>query len=99
MNLSKREAEIFELLKSRIGEEVSMDDIMTHLKKDPTYLNARLSVNGSVKVLSYKLSAQGYSLERTTKIGRSSKASYRLSRPTVAGRPSVWPVGSPEDPE
>lgn len=95
MKLSKREAVIFDFVKDRIGEEVALDDIMGALKLDPTYINARLSVNTSVKMLSYKLSSQGYSLERVSKLGTKEKAIYRLTKP--AGK--LWPVGAPDDPE
>lgn len=76
MHLSARERLIFYYMRDKLGQEVSLDEIVDHIRPISRY--ARGSVNSSIKMLSYKLSSEGYSLVRCSKVGRSSKAVYRL---------------------
>ncbi len=78
MKLSLREQSIFKLMVKRAGEDVPLDDIMSFLGMDSTR-NNRTSVNQSIKILSYKLSPDGYTIERISNLGASVKALYRLT--------------------
>lgn len=70
---------IFDYLKTRIGEEVTVEEIMEELK-DKCQPTDRLHTMQFTKRLMGRVPEQGYILKRTSKLGRGAKAVYMMVR-------------------
>lgn len=82
MKFSKREKELFSILKRRAGKPIPFDAVFLKIaeryKKQPKHL--RKSIVFSMRKLREKLSHHGIELARVSPVGRGYKAIYMITR-------------------
>lgn len=83
IKLSKMEQAMFDLLKANEGKDVRLEELCSvAYAKKARPANWRKSVAGTMRYLIMKRDGRGVRIERTSRLGAHSTATYRL---TVAG--------------